>query len=140
MIGGNMRMRFLVLTLFVLNPVAVFAADMDRTGRLLNGRVWLLWTTSQKIAYVQGVADGIEICSASNKVEFPEALACRTCTVSDVTDLIDGFYNVDRAVRVVIPIPLAMKLALMKTHGASTDEIAAATAAMIKEINSSPQR
>lgn len=130
-----MRVVVAVGVLLVSSQVLAAEAGNRHTWGKWNGRAWIQMTRSSRIAYVTGVREGMSALATDFGLHGNPAYKvwfCSVCTSDEVVDGVTAFYE-DPAHK-VIPVVNALRFYVMKTKGASQDEVNGEVRRLLRRI------
>ena len=105
------------------------ASNFQQTAGLSNGRSWNAMAAEQKRAYVMGMVDVL----ASLKPQGADLFLSPRFTVDETVGSIDQIYSAPE--NVLIPVVFALRLAVLKFNGGSSQEFDAMIVGFRKAVS-----
>lgn len=123
--GGPKRVVNAVLTAILFLSSALSQTAYDRTGRARNGRFWIGMRPSDQVSFLHGFSDGV---FATNSVEATKIYTPTGTSFGELARFISRLYEDPE--NMGIPIKDAIRLFVVKLHGASAEQLQAEMAAL----------
>ena len=134
-----MRNLFMIVALLiVLSPQTALGGGPHMTGTMFNGRAWNALSDAQRLGYVQGFTDGLNLAERSEKSKSAWEVYYCACTFQEIVTGVTAFYAAD-PVRSPIPVPRAIKFYADITRGTEPDALEAAVRKELREMSNAAQ-